>query len=408
MQLAALDSAWRADDPIVVDRHRGAARVLATQIGSVSSLATAATYERIEQIGDGNAAGLARIDAALTALGEQSAELRAMLLASRSNLVLFGGGPVGEVEECSREALALARLKRSAPVLLPVLATRAAVLSLSGRVDEAQRICDEYVSAGRAAGRWWSAEAHFDRAYLTRLQAGDRSGYVRDVQFLAQKPSSAYDESRVARLKSNLASLDGRFEDARCSASASARLSRRDVNSAATHFVATFMLCWERGALDDIQLTVREVRDRHPMVVLDAMLAATTAERGQLAEAAPLVAQLATDSFRAAPVGFNWSFIAPMLATAIARLGSAELASVLRDRLEPFAGQLLVAFTGIATMGAADRYLAMLDLTCGDLDAADEPLRRRRRARTQGRSTRTPRSHPNLVGTMPTPTRHSS
>jgi hypothetical protein len=55
-----------------------------------------------------------------------------------------------------------------------------------------------------------------------------------------------------------------------------------------------------------------------------------------------------------------------MLAEVVATCGTTEQAALLAPLLAPFSGRLLSAVVGLSCLGAADRYLGMLDTVLGN------------------------------------------
>jgi hypothetical protein len=65
-----------------------------------------------------------------------------------------------------------------------------------------------------------------------------------------------------------------------------------------------------------------------------------------------------------------------MFAEVIASVGAPEHAALLSELLQPFSGQLLAAVLGLACLGAADRYIGILETMRAQWDAADEHFAR--------------------------------
>jgi hypothetical protein len=79
---------------------------------------------------------------------------------------------------------------------------------------------------------------------------------------------------------------------------------------------------------------------------------------------------LATDDFAGVPTSWTRTLTMSLLAEASAVLDDADRAAPLYDLLEPHSGHLIVAGVGVICVGAADRFLAMLEATMGRPGAA--------------------------------------
>jgi hypothetical protein len=73
--------------------------------------------------------------------------------------------------------------------------------------------------------------------------------------------------------------------------------------------------------------------------------------------------ELAADGFAGIPVAWTRTLTMSLLAEACTVLNDADRAAALYDRLEPHSGHLIVAGVGVICLGAADRFLAMLEST---------------------------------------------
>jgi len=85
---------------------------------------------------------------------------------------------------------------------------------------------------------------------------------------------------------------------------------------------------------------------------------------------ATILLELAPDGFAAIPHDATWSSSLAYLTELTTALGETTAAAALRAQLLPFSGQLLVVAWVVSCLGAADRYIGMLDAVLGDRDAA--------------------------------------
>lgn len=102
-------------------------------------------------------------------------------------------------------------------------------------------------------------------------------------------------------------------------------------------------------------------------------LALLLVETGAEAEAVEVLAPAKAAAFDL-PVDAMWSTVMVLLIESMVRLGDVEACAVLRQRFERLAGLNVVTGSGLLCFGRADRYLGMLSLAMGELDAAEEHL----------------------------------
>jgi DNA-binding winged helix-turn-helix (wHTH) protein/tetratricopeptide (TPR) repeat protein len=74
------------------------------------------------------------------------------------------------------------------------------------------------------------------------------------------------------------------------------------------------------------------------------------------------------------PVDAMWSTVMVLLIESMVGLGDVEACSMLGDRFKRLAGINVVTGSGLLCFGRVERYLGMLSLTVGELDAAEEFL----------------------------------
>ena len=102
-------------------------------------------------------------------------------------------------------------------------------------------------------------------------------------------------------------------------------------------------------------------------------LALLQIETGSTQEAAEALAPARAAGFDL-PVDAMWSTVMVLLIESMVRLADLEACAVLRDRFTRLAGTNVVTGSGLLCFGRAERYLGMLSLALGELDAAEEFL----------------------------------
>jgi hypothetical protein len=115
---------------------------------------------------------------------------------------------------------------------------------------------------------------------------------------------------------------------------------------------------------------VDAVRDNPLIAGFRIALMTTYADLGRLDEARSQFEVLAADDFASVPRDLAWSGALTLLCDTCAAIGDAPRADILNALLVPYRGQLIVAATGVACPGGADRFLAKLARTAGRDDDA--------------------------------------
>ncbi len=141
-----------------------------------------------------------------------------------------------------------------------------------------------------------------------------------------------------------------------------------------TYGLRMFLIRREQDRLAGMAPMIRHVlATAHGDAFWTPGLALLLVETGAHAEASA-----ALDALRAAgfdlPLDAMWSTVMVMLIEAVVQLGDVEACTVLRSRFESQAGTNVTTGSGLLCFGRAERYLGMLSLTIGDLDAAEQYL----------------------------------
>ena len=282
-------------------------------------------------------------------------------------------------EALSAEAVATARAAGNGNALASALSARHVALWRPDRVEERLATAAAMIAAARSSG-----ERH------TELQA--RNWRVADLFELGDMPAFREEVARHARLADELrlpsfqwytplwaaveAVLAGRFEEADALAAQAreqgVRAGDRNAELFADMLLFTGQL--ERGEFDMIDVAFIE----HKMATSPAGPAYAASYAWVLAARGETEAARATiDDVFAHPHAFdaNWMSAQAECAEACVLLGDCDHASVLYERLLPYAGRPATAGRAVTSYGAVDRALGGLAALLGRREAAESHLR---------------------------------
>jgi tetratricopeptide (TPR) repeat protein len=121
---------------------------------------------------------------------------------------------------------------------------------------------------------------------------------------------------------------------------------------------------------------VRRFANEYPTYPIFACVRAhMEAELGCDEEAATRLRELGADGFAALPFDEEWLVSMSLLAETALRVGDAECASAIYERLLPYDDRIAVSYPEIA-MGAVARYLGLAAIAMGHPAEAERHLRR--------------------------------
>ena len=103
-----------------------------------------------------------------------------------------------------------------------------------------------------------------------------------------------------------------------------------------------------------------------------ALFAVALLDAGKAERALAILTELAPDDLAAVPRDTTWSTSLAYLTEVCTVAGDRDAAAALREHLLPFSGQLLVVAWTVSCLGAADRYIGMLDVVLGERSDAEE------------------------------------
>jgi hypothetical protein len=132
------------------------------------------------------------------------------------------------------------------------------------------------------------------------------------------------------------------------------------------HLGQLFWLRREQGRLGELRPALVDALAANPNIpAFRVALAFIDACAGDAAAGRAHLDRLAADGFSALPRDATWPMTLAVLAEVAVVAGARDHAATLAELLAPRSGTLVVAIKGLACLGAADRYLGMLDVALG-------------------------------------------
>jgi class 3 adenylate cyclase/ATP/maltotriose-dependent transcriptional regulator MalT len=338
----------------------------------------------------------------------RAGELYELLIAATIEYEQAGwaiGRPGVEAEQLLREVLPLIPDEATR---VRAMAARGRALALSGE-PAGERVIEEAIEAARALGDpiqlhfaiqssfnlpWWPERYPLllERAREIKGLAGDDLDLLgNSLQWLcvaltlnakfdelhgaldehsraAQRSGEPFHRHLVMAIRSTMAVLEGRFDEAeRLAAEAdafAARMSGADVSGA--YGVQMFTIRREQGRLDEVRPVIEMMaRGEAEHSTWRPGLAAVYAELGFIDEARAEVRNLVTPGLTRLPRDSLFLASVTFLADAATAVGDRSAASTLYATLEPYRGTTVTIGHLIACYGAVDRYLGALAETAG-------------------------------------------
>jgi class 3 adenylate cyclase len=335
----------------------------------------------------------ADFDEAIAALGDDHPELRARLLALEAFKYavyqLYGR----DARELAHAAVEQARRAGDAHTLADALFARA--VSLEGTPDDSERraLGEELVALGAATDTRAAAAAAtvYGRRVLAgvHLEAGDADALGSSIAELdAAGNELRWLPARVyaGQWQATQAMLEGRFDDARRALREMLALSRSYQGVAGINAMQMYNLAREEDGLATVAEVMEHLSAQYPHnLYTRAMTAFAQCDAGDESRACSSLEQLLADDFRRGERESSWAAVLAMLAEVVATCGTVEHAALLEPLLAPFSGRLVSAVVGLGCLGAADRYLAMLQTVLGNHDDTQASFTRARELEEQVR-----------------------
>jgi DNA-binding SARP family transcriptional activator/class 3 adenylate cyclase len=352
----------------------------ARTVGSPELLAEAAKARAwFVQAGIGDPVAAHLLEDALALVDEHDHSARASLLGMLAYYRAVSESDGASAEALAGEAVSLARTGGDPAVLADVLGLRSWVWVLQGSPDIAAQ---EAVLAELATLLQGAKNRHYgsytwvnQTRGLIRLQVGDLAGFDAHLEGLVQRYEEVPDRvllAVAAMWRALRALLDGRFGEVEDHMADMLRWARDNVNFTASHAVLLFYLRREQGRLDELKAQSLTVARQNPgLVGLRGVLGLLHTDLDEPDAATPLIESIIDGGVAGDPKGLGWPATLAALAEACTRLGATQHVEELSAALTPYSGQLLIVSWGVACIGAADRYLAMLAATASRLDQAE-------------------------------------
>jgi hypothetical protein len=313
------------------------------------------------------------LEEALPLLGDDEPTLRAQLLARRAFYSATSGLRMPDRLAVAEEALRLARTSGDPITVGDALFALVACIAGTPSAHERIGMGEELVALGEqhGAARPWT----FGLRVLARahLELGDGAAFDGTVTALADLGADLRwvpAQAHAAQWRTIQAAAAGRFDDARVFAQELVRHGRVNRGFVAMYGSHLLHLLLEQGGTVDPDDMEQRLRAQPENSSLRATAAHLQLECGDPGIARRHLEVLATDGFAAAAADPAAPSTLARTAEVAVALGATDDAGALRDRLTPFGGTLLVA-DHFGALGAADRFLAMLDAGLGRTDVAD-------------------------------------
>jgi DNA-binding SARP family transcriptional activator len=305
--------------------------------------------------------------------------LRSQVLTALANYILGGERDPLAAEPLAAEAFALGK-KCGDP---RATAQAGAILGLcllgTERSEECIALGDELAAIADATGDDRALHEGLVIRAPAHLEQGDLEGFDADVagfEGLADRLHWWAPKFFATMLRGTEAVMSGRFGEARARAEQILQTGAQDTNSFNAYAAQLTVLARDEGTLEEFIPLVEAAVAENPTLAFRAVLASSLAETGQIGPAQVHFESLAADDFAAVLPGDTYLVSLALLAEVAATLGDAPRAEALFSRLERASGHLIVAAAGVACIGAADRFLGMLAVTCGRHDEAERLFER--------------------------------
>ena len=320
------------------------------------------------------------LERALELLPADDGSTRVRVLAHLA-LALYLSPQRARRDEVAAEAVAMARRLGSLALQAAALAARRSTLWGPMALSERIAVTEELVASADAGGAAQTALEGRIALAIDALEAADVDRFDAAVTTIDEQATALRQPfyawyARV--LEATKASLQARFEEAQVRASAA-----REVGGVALGRRAQWgqigwqlVTSWDTGGIEGVEPSLRALHSAFPdNTLVQAALALVLTETGRAREALDL-AQPLLDAPGTVPEDAMWSFTLTLLADVAWTAGAGDAGRGLAEVLAPAAGRLVVAGSGVACCGAADRAIGVARLAAGHLDVADAHLRR--------------------------------
>ena len=375
--LALGDAQGRAGDEAGAKQAFLRAAELARGLGLREHLARAALgyggrFAFLRAGGDAHVIPL--LEDALTQVGEGDSPLGARVRARLAGALRDRRSPEPR-ESLGREAVEMARRTGDLATLAYTLGGAFAALWKPDNPLDRLAIASEMVTVGERAGDREQVLHGYLYRQMVFFELGDIASVHRELNALdriteaLRQPMQSW--LRVG-VRSVLALLEGRFEDAQSLISETLEVGRRSNRSdaVASHTFHLYQLRKEQGRLSEIkELLSRSALEFTWYPMFRSALADLHCELGGQSEARAEFERIAAEDFAAVPFDNEWLFSLSLLSEVAHALGDKHRAGTLYERLLPYADRN--AFAPIeGCTGSVSRCLGLLAATTSRRDQA--------------------------------------
>ncbi len=312
---------------------------------------------------------------ALDALGDDQPGTRSRVLAMSAFYRASSEGEGVEVKPLLDEALVLARSAGDKFAVLECLVGMVALFTGHHDLDLQRRLVAEIENlvGDNPYAVEYANSVHMVERQLVNIctQAGDIDGARAAMARALTINEAHHNRSGFNAMWSGaLALMEGRLDDAEAHNDDLAEFAN-EPNFANSWGAQLFALRREQSRVAELVPMIDGLVASTPgLVAMRALLAVAVLDCGHADQARTILLELAPDGFAAIPHDATWSTSLAYLTEVATVLTETNAAGALRAQLLPFSGQLLVMAWVVSCLGAADRYIAMLDAVLGDRDAA--------------------------------------
>jgi eukaryotic-like serine/threonine-protein kinase len=302
------------------------------------------------------------LERAIAALGDDDSPLRVRLLAR------LAGGPLRDASypperkaTLSEQALAAARRIGDRTTLAYAIQGYILGHHSPEHTRRQLELATELVDvAGEVGDKERVLEGHEERLDAL-LELGDMSAAKLELEAMTRLAGELRQPSQewfAAVYRALFTLLQGGLSEAEDLISTAHRLGQRALSwsAAVSYRLQLYVLRREQDRLAEVEDLVRRSVEEYPTYrIWRCVLAQLTAQLGDHAEARAILEALAADRFAAVPFDEEWLVSMGLLAEAATALGDAEHASVLYERLLPYADRVAISYPEISTGSVAYR-----------------------------------------------------